>query len=240
MDRAAGGSLARCCTPEAMLLVVGSAVALLAVGGFLVGLGRTVWLLARAGRRLRRLEPAAWPVGLQQAVARTGVGRVVCVASSDATAVCAGVLRPTIYVSPALVERLGPDELDAVLHHEADHARRREPLRRVIRQALAEAFFYLPLLRWRSRRRMEDAELAADRFAVARVGRGALARALLALGSSAPVAAAAFDGAAALRVAQLLDQPLSRRRPPAWTWALSGAGLGAAVALALCPAMGLR
>jgi beta-lactamase regulating signal transducer with metallopeptidase domain len=65
-----------------------------------------------------------------------------------------------------------------VLVHEAEHARRRDPLRRLAGRAAADVLFWLPLVSWWTSGRLEDAELAADRAAIDRVGRTPLARAL--------------------------------------------------------------
>ena len=139
-----------------------------------------------------------------------------------------------------LAASLADDELDAVLAHEAEHARRRDPLRRLAGRAAAEVLFWLPLVNWWSRGRLEDAELAADRAAIRRVGRPSLARALRA--TAIPTGATAgvgFDGAGPARVTQLLGDQPPRRRPPLAACLLSGLGLTLAVSLAMCVGQGL-
>jgi Zn-dependent protease with chaperone function len=59
------------------------------------------------------------------------VDRLVCLAGDDATAFCAGLLRPRVYLTEGVVRVLDPGALDAVLVHESAHARRRDPLRRL-------------------------------------------------------------------------------------------------------------
>jgi beta-lactamase regulating signal transducer with metallopeptidase domain len=99
-----------------------------------------------------------------------------------------------------MVAALADEELEAVLVHEAEHARRRDPLRRLAGRAAADVLFWLPLVGWWSRRRLEDAELAADRAAIDRVGRRPLARALRATAVvAAPGVGARFDGAGPAR-----------------------------------------
>jgi len=46
-----------------------------------------------------------------------------------AVAFSAGLLRPRIYVSTALLRRVSPSELEATLLHEVAHVKRRDPLR---------------------------------------------------------------------------------------------------------------
>src|SRR5712691_9884847 len=100
------------------------------------------------------------------------------------------------------------------------------------RVAAGDALFYLPLARWWSRRQAETAELRADRAAVGYAGCGAVAGALLAV-QDAP-AAAAHGSATGARVVQLLGDDLPARSPSAAAVIGSGAGLIAAVWLAMC------
>jgi beta-lactamase regulating signal transducer with metallopeptidase domain len=136
--------------------------------------------------------------------------------------------------------KLAAEELEAVLVHEAEHARRRDPLRRLAGRAAADVLFWLQLVGWWSRRRLEDAELAADRAAIDRVGRSPLARALRATAAPAAQAVGArFDGAGAARVSQLLGDQPPRRRPLLAACLLSLLGLIVAVSLAMWVGQGL-
>jgi Zn-dependent protease with chaperone function len=177
---------------------------------------------------------------LVAAVGRSGVGNLVCLDSPAASAFCAGLLRPRVFVTSGMVAALADEELDAVLVHEAEHARRRDPLRRLVGRAAAGVLFWLPLVGWWTRHRLEDAELAADRAAIDRVGRSPLARALRATATpAAPMVGARFDGAGPARVTQLLGDPLPPRRPPLAACLLSLLGLVLAVSLAMCVGQGL-
>lgn len=201
-----------------------------------------VWLtlltgrLLRAGFLLRGLPRSRHlPPELVAAMSRTGIREVRCLAAEAPTAFCAGSLRPRILVSEGLVSRLGPDELDAVLLHEREHVRTFEPLIRAAHEAAAEVFFYMPLVRWWSRRRLEDSELRADRVALERLGPRPVAAALWALGrSTAMRGAAAFGGVAELRVAQVLGDPLPARTPGLPLVAISGMGTYLAFQVASC------
>jgi Zn-dependent protease with chaperone function len=145
-----------------------------------------------------------------------------------------------VFVTGGMVASLADQELEAVLAHEAEHARRRDPLRRLAGRAAADVLFWLPLAGWWSRRRLEDAELAADRAAIGRVGRSPLARALRATAiPAAAMVGARFDGAGPARVAKLLGDPLPPRRPPLVACLLSLLGLTLAVSLAMCVGQGL-
>jgi len=126
----------------------------------------------RAAGRLRRALP----------VEETRPGRppVVVVQHRRPLAFCCGSLRPRIFVSTGARLLLDDAELEAVLAHERHHARRRDPLRLLLAQALRDAVFFSPVLT-RCRARLGTlAELAADRSAIASVGVRPLAGALVA------------------------------------------------------------
>jgi len=201
-----------------------------------------VWLallslqLLRLEYRLGTLAKSAdLPTKLVDAMSRTGVQGVRCLAADGPAAFCAGAIRPRILVSEGLIDRLGPDELDAVLLHEREHVRTFEPLVRAAHEAASEVFFYVPLVRWWSRHRLEDSELRADRAALDRLGQRPVAAALLALGRSTAIqGAAAFGGVAELRVAQVLGDPLPARAPGLALVAISGMGVYLALQVASC------
>ena len=228
------------CGQMTMAGCLGVAILVVAVLGLASWIVRASWLAISAAREIARLPRLQPPDGLVVAAQRTGVDQVVCLDSAAAAAFCAGLLRPRVYVTNGMVASLADQELDAVLVHEAEHAHRRDPLRRLAGRAAADVLFWLPLVGWWSRRRLEDAELAADRAAIRRVGRTPLARALRATAPPvAPAAGAGFDGAGPARVTQLLGDPPPRRRPPLAACLLSGLGLILAVSLAMCVGQGL-
>jgi Zn-dependent protease with chaperone function len=206
------------CLTAATTVVLGASV--------LAMTARAAWLGTAAARAVAALPRARPPDVLAGAARRAGIRRIRCLAGSGCTAFCAGLLRPRVYATAA-VAALAPAELDAVLAHEAAHARRRDPLRRLLARAAADAMFWLPLVRWWSGRQAEGAELSADQAAVGYAGRQAVASALLA-------AVAGHSGGGAARVAQLLGDELPARRPAPALVILSVAGLIAAVWLTMC------
>ncbi len=121
------------------------------------------------------------PVSLElvRGTRAAGIDRIVCVEGESPVAFCAGFVRPTVFISEGALAELSESELLAVLHHEADHARRREPLRRAASVAAAEALSFLPIVRWWTDRQLTRTELRADIAAEQMVGRPALAGALL-------------------------------------------------------------
>ena len=161
---------------------------------------------------------------------RTGGGLVI--ADERSMAFCAGLLRPQVYVSRGALESLTQRELEAVLAHEAHHARFRDPLRIFFARVLSEALFFLPALRKLSDRYAALAELAADEAAVRRHEGDTkpLAAALLAF--DAREASSAVVGIAPERIDHLLGER-TRWELPIALLAWSAVAVSAIIVVAL-------
>jgi hypothetical protein len=149
-------------------------------------------------------------------------------------AFCFGLLRPRIVLTSGLLERLSAEETEAVIWHEAMHARFREPLRCLLGRLVVSAFFWVPSLSDLYQRYLLAKELAADQAATARTSRAALAGALQEVAAQPSFAGAIGLGdAAAARIDRLFD-PAAQLPPlfPRMRLVLSGLG-AAALALAL-------
>lgn len=169
---------------------------------------------------------------------RTGeleiAGTAVSLFPSDrAEAFCAGCARPRVHVSTGAVELLDRDQLEAVVAHERHHRERRDPLRLLMASVLADALFFLPVLRRLNSRYAALSELAADEAAVRAKDPKTLASALLAFGESK--AAGAVVGIAPERVDHLLGRR-SRWELPVTLLAGAGVAVGGVLALALLAA----
>ncbi|HEX4790930.1 MAG TPA: M56 family metallopeptidase [Actinospica sp.] len=213
-----------------------SATLLIASVGTISTVLRAAWLGRAAAGAVGSLDRVAVPEPLADAAAAAGIGaRLVCVAGTERVAFCAGLLRPRVYVTAALAAA-PRDEVAAVLVHEAEHMRRRDPVRRALSRATAEVYFAAPLLRFCHERGIERSELAADRAAMERVGPGALARALLATQTLPSLGGvpAFFAGVAEARIAQLLGDRVPPRRPSAALVLGSLAGIILAVYVVMC------
>ncbi len=136
------------CLAEAVLVVLGASMAAVTA--------RAVWLAAAAARAVAVLPRTPPPAALPDAARRAGIGRIRCLAGTGAAAFCSGLMAPAVYVTAGAAAVLAREELDAVLAHEAAHARRRDPLCRLLARAAADTMFYLPLVRWWSRRQAES------------------------------------------------------------------------------------
>jgi len=195
---------------------------------------RAVWLYRQSREDLRRLYRMSLPSALVAAMARTGTRNVECIEGSSPQAFCAGALHPTVFMTPALIDRLDASQLDAVLLHERHHADRREPLRRAVVKAASDVFFFIPLLRWWAERRLEESELAADRAAIGELGRRTVARALWHAASREPQGLPAFGGAIEARVAQILGERVDSQPPAPSLWLTSAAGSILVMSTAVC------
>lgn len=230
---------ATCSTPGPTLRVVLPALALLAAAAALllgIAIVRALRATEAAATALRRLVMPT-PPELAAAAGTRSLPPVLCMESESPTALCAGGLRPRIFVSHGLVRELSSVELRAVLIHEAGHARRRDPLRRQVRQSVAAALFFAPLVQWWAERQAIRDELRADRAAIEACGPEPLARALLLTAPGPARAAAAIDGAASVRVSHLLGDAVGLPAPPMHVWLVSVGALLAAAVVAFCSAV---
>jgi hypothetical protein len=132
----------------------------------------------RAHRRLMRSLPVTGPL--------PGHPAVLVVETPVPLAFCAGWLRPRVYVSTAVLDRLFEGELRAVLAHEHHHEAIRDPLRLAVGRVLSQALFFLPVLRPLHDRYADVAEIHADAAAVEASDGAArpLASAMLSVGAT--------------------------------------------------------
>lgn len=143
----------------------------------------------RAVRLLRRVLrglPARVPKPGSRfwiAAQRAGIApqRLRILERSPNPAFTTGLLHPRIYVARSLAKTLDSDQLVALLAHEGEHMRRRDPLRLSLLRALASTLFWIPALRRLASDLADEAEIQADDAAVARAGEIALAGALVTL-----------------------------------------------------------
>lgn len=208
------------------LVVVGLAVIGLAVP--VRGI-RSVARRLRATRRLRR--------ALVVEEIQPGRPALVIVRADRPLAFCAGLLRPRIYLSTGALQLLDEDERAAVVAHERHHARRRDPLRMLIAEALEDAVYFVPVLT-RCRTRLGAlAELAADKSAIAAVGMRPLAGALAAFDAhGGPLASVSNERVDHLQGART-DWGVERGALLAGLWSVAGL---AAVAVASAASLGSR
>ncbi|EGX61075.1 MULTISPECIES: M56 family metallopeptidase [Streptomyces] len=200
-----------------------------------------LWRGLRAARavsqevRARGDSAAAGAREIGDAAARAGLARRTTVVDSRASfAFTYGLLRPRVAVSGGLATAVTGRELNAVLAHEAEHVRGRDPLRTLIADVLAARHFALPVLGHLRAAFAADRELTADRRAVAHCGTPAVAGALLKV-SGMPGWAIAVP-ASAMGTPELLDARIAQleagrppRSAPPTRWRVAASVAGGAV-----------
>ena len=169
--------------------------------------GRAVWRHRRVMRALAEVAPPAdSPVA--EAARRVGVARddVRLIVGSPNPAFTTGWWRPRVYVAADLPSRLSVPELEAVLAHEAEHLRRRDPLRLFLLRCLAGVLFWLPAIRRLVDDLADEMEIAAD-DAAARTHALPLASAILTMAGASP---AALEPAVGFQRTDLLERRIRR------------------------------
>jgi hypothetical protein len=183
------------------LIVLALALAGLAVGAMTAwGAIRELAATRTFERHLAAQEPRPWKGAL-------------VIDDERPQAFCVGLFNPRVYVSSGAVASLDETALDAVLAHEAHHARRRDPLRLAAGRVLARALFFVPGLAELVRRQQSLSELGADESAMnaGPDSHSAPARAMLTFSESSPT-----DGSVGIdpgRVDHLLGGPPNWRFP---------------------------
>lgn len=161
-------------------------------------------LAARSSQRAA-VEPLARRLGLQN--------RLDLVELDAPLAFCYGYLRPRVLVSTGLLERLAGPELEALLLHEREHLRQRDPLKVALGRLLASALFFVPILGALYHRYLVEKELAADGAAIAERGdptdlSAALVRLIEGGGLRQPVPGIGAGEALEARIDALLGEPV--------------------------------
>jgi Zn-dependent protease with chaperone function len=97
-------------------------------------------------------------------------GKVYLLDSVASLCFCGGLVSPSIYISRGMVEKLQPEELEALLLHEKHHLENHDPLKTLLGKALSSAFFFIPVLRDILNRWRIEKEIAADENAIRHQG----------------------------------------------------------------------
>lgn len=148
---------------------------------FVLGKRRVAEPLRPARRRYPPVLPAIWLCGACWAGAswlrrwrqvRTAVRYATPVPSSLPFAVMlsrgivepgiVGIFRPVLLLPEGIVERLTPEQFEAVVGHEACHVRRRDNLTAALHMIVETVFWFHPLVYWIRERLVEERERACD------------------------------------------------------------------------------
>jgi Zn-dependent protease with chaperone function len=165
---------------------------------------RVLWREQRSLRALPVATLAASTFG--DSIPYRGDVNIDVLRSHRRGAFCAGLLRPRVVITTALLDALGHDERRAVVEHELSHARNHAPLKLALGRLAARTLFWVPLLHDLVERHVLLTELEADRAAIAATSPTALAGALSqALESPATAGGIGLADHAAARVDRLFD-----------------------------------
>src|SRR4029077_11925926 len=129
--------------------VVAALVLLLAVCGISLGLATLFRQLVATAVLIRGLvaQKVALPPSVDLAASGLDLdGRIDVVADERPFSFCYWFISPRICLSTALVERLDPDELRAVLYHERYHLRQRDPLRQIVARYFSAGLYVVPVV----------------------------------------------------------------------------------------------
>ncbi len=133
---------------------------------FLLDLGSLLSALGRGRPRAAAPDPAsgkALAAALHSLAGLPGGPPPVAFLDRDGPALfCAGVRRPSIYVSRGAIALLDPEELRAALAHEAAHLERRDPERSWVVMGLRALMCLNPTFQVQARVLARDAERLAD------------------------------------------------------------------------------
>ncbi|MFY2763182.1 M56 family metallopeptidase [Arenimonas sp. MALMAid1274] len=209
-------------------------VALWSLGAALLALRMALGLawIARADRPGNGRRDPAWQARLDALAARFALPRQVALRVVDGIdgPMAARVFRPVVLVPAALLARMPPDLLEALLAHELAHIKRHDYLVNLAQSAIEALLFYHPVVWWLSRRIRIERELVADDLAARALGDPRrLARALDHLSefnAPAPHLAPAAHGGNLMSRIQRLVRP--RRHALDWRLALPILGLSVA------------
>ncbi|HEY1044176.1 MAG TPA: M56 family metallopeptidase, partial [Telluria sp.] len=189
------------------------------------------WVRSRSRAGHSRRDPLL-QLQLSRMAQRFGIGRPVTLGIVDdlTSPVTAGWWRPVVLVPAALIARIPPELLEALVAHELAHIRRHDYLVNLVQGAIEIVLFYHPTVWWLSGRVRAEREQIADDLAASMLGeprRLALALSELdRLQLLTPTLAHAAHGGNLMTRIQRLVSPTSE--PLNWKIAVPILGLAAA------------
>lgn len=149
-------------------------VALWSLGAGLLALRMALGLawVDRARRAHASVAGLEWQARFDRLVAKFRLCRDVSlrVVGELDSPVAAGCWRPMVLVPAALIARMPPELLEALLAHELAHIKRHDYLVNLIQSAIEALLFYHPVVWWLSKQIRIERELIADDLAAQAIG----------------------------------------------------------------------
>ncbi|PNE59693.1 hypothetical protein A8H39_00670 [Paraburkholderia fungorum] len=157
------------CAPFALDGVLPWLVAawLVGVAAVLCRLGAGLLWVRRIGHGFPDWPDTRWQDYVAALAARCGLPRPVTLrlATQLSTPLTIGWWRPLVLVPAALLTRMPPDLLEAVLAHEIAHIKRADYLVNLLQSVIEALLFYHPAVWWLSRQIRIERECVADQIA---------------------------------------------------------------------------
>lgn len=148
-------------TPYIVLLVL-LIIALIGTAALAYQLWQTQSLIRNLGKHTQKtylkLDRVAQKLGM--------MGKIDIIASKSDICLCYGYIKPRIYISTTLIERLQLHELEAALLHEKYHLLNYDPLKILLSKTAAITFFFIPTFKDLQRHYALTKEIAADNLVV--------------------------------------------------------------------------
>lgn len=177
----------------------------------------------------RRARPVEASAGFGELLRAGGRAAELCVSEDVDRPSVVGFLRPRVLLPAALLEELGPEEMEHIVRHEMEHLERRDDWTNLLQKVSLAVFPLNPVLFWLDRRLCRERELACDDGVLRQTrARKAYAACLASLAANRM----AGRGSALALGALGRESELSRRVHRILNWRESGMGRRSAVALA--------
>jgi D-alanyl-D-alanine endopeptidase (penicillin-binding protein 7) len=148
------------------------AVWVVGVAGMTVRLAGGLRWIRRIGGPDQSWVDAKWQARASKLASDFGIRRFVSVrvAADFLGPLTVGLRRPLIILPAALLTRMPPDLIEALLAHELAHIKRFDYLVNLIQSVIETVLFYHPVVWWLSRRIRVDREWIADDLAAGLIG----------------------------------------------------------------------
>lgn len=144
--------------------------------------------------------------------------KTIIIKSNEKFAFCLGFKNPKIYLSTGLITQLSLEEVKAVLRHEQYHLENHDTFTMIIALTAHSLFPFFPVLGDLIKKYRIEREIAADKFAIAKIGDSSNLISALKMLLSFPtvekigLAAIAEQGTLEPRIYSLLNKPYAHKQ----------------------------
>jgi beta-lactamase regulating signal transducer with metallopeptidase domain/uncharacterized membrane protein len=149
-----------------------AALWLLGVSFFLLRLLGQIGRLYYLKNRMNFPVDEYWTELIEKLSAKAGLQKAVDLVESALvrTPVVIGHLKPMILFPLGVINRLSPQEVEAILAHELAHVARYDFVFNIVQSLVEALFYYHPTVWWLSEQARNEREMASDHFAIGLTG----------------------------------------------------------------------